>query len=213
MIDGQVIQPEITENYKEYLTFMQKLSEEGILDPEWATSSSAIMREKLADHRHGIFSGFWHFKSGLEFPPGVMDPFIAIAPPLKEDGTQSTFTYPTTNRHYIAIPYTTENVEDLLAFFDGCCRRKEPDLSDLGIEDVHYKIENGEIKLTDVEPHGIHWAFSLVKHGQLNDDVLGIHGAEVRSGSNGQPDVATEVGVVDPIAAALPYSRSFLTMT
>lgn len=205
VIDGQVIQPEITENYKEYLTFMQKLSEEGILDPEWATSSSAIMREKLADHRHGIFSGFWHFKSGLEFPPGVMDPFIAIAPPLKEDGTQSTFTYPTTNRHYIAIPYTTENVEDLLAFFDWVLSPEGTRFVYLGIEDVHYTIENGEIKLTDVEPHGIHWAFSLVKHGQLNDDVLEYMGLKYDQEVLDNLMLSTEVGVVDPIAASLPY--------
>jgi putative aldouronate transport system substrate-binding protein len=205
VIDGKVTPPEITENYKSYLTFMHKLTAEGILDPEWATSNTAIMLEKLADHRHGIFSGFWHFKSGLEFPPGVMDPFIAIAPPKRPDGSATSFTYSSTNRHYIAIPQSTKNIEDLLAFFDWALSPEGTKFSYLGIEGVHYTEKDGKIELTDVLPHGIHWAFSLVKHGMLTEEVMDYMRLKYDQEVIDNLMMASETGIVDKIAATLPY--------
>lgn len=205
IIDGQVTPPEITDNYKEYLKYMARLTKEGILDPEWATAAGSIFQQMVNKGKYGAFSGFWHFKSGKEFGPNVMDPYIAIAPPLHPDGSPTKFTYTTTNRHYIAIPKTTKNIDHLLGFFDWALSDEGTKFTYLGVEDIHYKTDNGKIALTDKRPHGIHWAFSLVKHGQLNDEVLGYLKYQFSEDVVENLSLSTQSGTIDKLAASLPY--------
>lgn len=205
VVNNQLIPPEISNEYREYLTFMNRLIQEKILDPEWPTITSTVFREKVNTGKYGMFNGFWHFKTGREFAPGVMDNYIAIEPPLKKDGTPSYFTYATTNRHYIAIPKTTKNVEQLLRFFDWVVSDEGTRFVYLGIEGVHYTMNNGKPQLTSNAKHPIHWAFSLVKQGNLDDKVKEYLKFEYSDEVLGYLELANRIGRLDKIAASLPY--------
>lgn len=206
IIDGQVIPPAITDEYKEYLKFMNKLVQNKIFDPEWTTSNSSIFREKINTLQHGMFNGFWHFATNREFAPGTFDDFMAINPPVRADGSPTTFAYDSVNRHYIGITHTVQDVEGLLSFFDWVLSPEGTRYVYLGIENEHYTLTDQGVQLTDKELQPLHWAFSMIKHGQLNDDVKSF------LGTNHEPEIldnlylATDTGVLDEIAASLPYN-------
>lgn len=203
--DGELQPPEITEEYRSYLTFMNRLISENILDPEWPTITGAIFREKVNTLKYGMFNGFWHFQSGREFAPGVMDHYVAIDPPLMEDGSPSRFTFNTTNRHYIAIPSGTENIEALLTFFDWAASPEGTKYNFLGIENKHYTENNGVFEKTDTERAALHWAFSLIKHGQYTDEIRNYMRTEYSEEVINNLTLSNETGQLDTIAASLPY--------
>ncbi len=203
--DNELQPPEITEEYRDYLGFMNKLVSEKILDPEWPTITGAIFRQKINTGKYGMFNGFWHFASGKEFADGVMDNYIAVEPPLRQDGTPSTFTYNSTNRHYIAIPQGTKNVEALLKFLDWAVSPEGTRFNFLGIEGKHYTEAGGAFQKTSTERAALHWAFSLVKHGLLNDEVKAYMKTEYKDAVIDNLTLATSVGTLDKVAAALPY--------
>lgn len=206
VVDGEVLPPAITDEYKEYLKFMNKLVQNKILDPEWTTTSSSIFREKINTLRYGAFNGFWHFQTGREFAPGTFDHFVAINPPVRADGGQTTFAYDSVNRHYIGIPNSIKDVEGLLEFFDWVLSPEGTEYVYLGLEDRHYKRTDQGVELTDEGVQPLHWAFSMIKHGQLNDDVKMFLGTNHTEEILENLYLATDTGVLDEIAASLPYN-------
>jgi putative aldouronate transport system substrate-binding protein len=197
--------PEITNEYKKYLSFMNKLITEKILDPEWPTMTGTIFRQKINTGKYGMFNGFWHFKSGKEFAPGVMDPYVAIDLPLMENGKQAQFTYNSTNRHYIGIPKDTKNVDQLLKFFDWVLSEEGTKYVFMGIEGKHYTEKNGVFEKTQEERNSLHWAFSLVKHGQFNDNVKKYMRVDYTEDVINNLALSNKSGTLDKVAASLPY--------
>lgn len=204
-INNELLPPEISVEYRNYLTFMNKLVSEKILDPEWPTTTGAIFRQKINTGKYGMFNGFWHFASGKEFTNGIMDDYIAVELPLQQDGTPAKFTYNSTNRHYIAIPQETKDVESLLKFLDWAVSPEGTRFNFLGIEGKHYKETNGKYEKTADERASLHWAFSLVKHGLLNDEVKAYMQTEYTDPVIANLTLATKIGTLDKVAASLPY--------
>lgn len=60
-IDGKVRYTPITDNYKEYLTFMNKLYSEKLLDPETFSQADEQKKAKGQDNRLGAFTDFYSF--------------------------------------------------------------------------------------------------------------------------------------------------------
>ncbi|MCC2248651.1 extracellular solute-binding protein [Virgibacillus sp. AGTR] len=60
-VDGKVRYTPITENYKEYLTFMNKLYEEELLDPETFSQSDEQKKAKGQENRIGVFPDYFSF--------------------------------------------------------------------------------------------------------------------------------------------------------
>jgi putative aldouronate transport system substrate-binding protein len=203
--NNELLPPEITDEYKQYLGFMSKLISEKILDPEWPTMTGTIFRQKINTGKYGMFNGFWHFKSGKEFAPGVMDPYIAVELPTRLDGTSSKFTYSSTNRHYIAIPKETKNVEELLKFFDWVLSEEGTKYVFMGIEGKHYAEKNGLFEKTEAERNSLHWAFSLVKHGQFTDEVKKYMRLDYSENVIENLALSNNLGTLDKLAASLPY--------
>ncbi|NHN30172.1 extracellular solute-binding protein [Paenibacillus agricola] len=202
--DGKVTPPEITNEYKEYLKYLNKLVAEKILDPEFPTITSAIFQQKFKTLRYGVISGFWHYPSGLEIPKDVMDKYMAIELPAQKDGKPSVFTYPSLNRHYIAIPKSTKNIDRLMKFLDWAVSPEGMKFSMIGIPDVNYKETNGKIEAAkQLAP--IHWAFSLVRTGQLNDDIKKYIGVVYPPQAVDNLTMANKIGKLDTLRAALPY--------
>ncbi|MBD2843845.1 extracellular solute-binding protein [Paenibacillus sp. IB182496] len=202
---GELLPAEITPAYQQYLAFMNRLTAEGILDPEFPTTTGTIFRQKINTLKYGMFNGFWHFQSGKEFSPGVFDHFIAIAPPLRPDGSETVFTYNSTNRHYIAIPESTDNVEALLSFYDWAVSEEGTKYNFMGIEGVHWQetADGGYEKIG--ERNALHWAFSMIKHGLYTDEVKAYMKTEFGDDVIDNLTLASDTGTLDKIAASLPY--------
>jgi putative aldouronate transport system substrate-binding protein len=202
--DGKVTPPEITNEHKEYLKYLNKLVTEKILDPEFPTITTPIFQQKFKSLRYGVISGFWHYPSGLEIPKDVMDKYMAIELPAHKDGTPSVFTYPSLNRHYIAIPKTTKNIDRLMKFLDWAVSPEGMKFSLIGIPDVNYKETNGKIEvLKQLAP--IHWSFSLVRTGTLTDDVKKYIGVVYPQQAVDNLTTANKIGKLDTLRSALPY--------
>lgn len=60
-VDGEVRYAPITENYKGYLTFMNKLFDEGLLDPETFSQSNDQKKAKGQENRLGVFTDWYSF--------------------------------------------------------------------------------------------------------------------------------------------------------
>lgn len=205
VVDGEVLPPEITDEYKEYLKFMNKLVQDKILEPEWSTTNSSVFREKIGTLKYGAFNGFWHFQTGREFSPGTFDHYIAITPPVGPNGEETIFNYDSVNRHYMGIPNSIENIEGLLEFYDWVLSSEGTEYTYLGLEDEHYKKTDQGFEQIE-EPQPLHWSFSMIKHGQLNDEVKNILEAMHPEDILENLYLATDTGVLDEIASALPYN-------
>ncbi|MYL40807.1 type 2 periplasmic-binding domain-containing protein [Virgibacillus salexigens] len=60
-VNGNVRYTPITENYKEYLTFMNKLYKEELLDPETFSQSDEQKKAKGQENRIGVFPDYYSF--------------------------------------------------------------------------------------------------------------------------------------------------------
>ncbi|WP_240415159.1 extracellular solute-binding protein [Paenibacillus periandrae] len=203
--DGKVTPSEITPEYKEFLRFMNKLVNEKILDPEFPTITTPIFQQKFKTLKYGIISGFWHYPSGLEIPKEVMSKYIAVPAPLQLDGKASSFVYPSLNRHYVAIPKTTKNIDQLMKFMDWAVSPEGMKYSFIGVPDFNYKEAGGKIELTANQLAPIHWAFSLVRTGQLTEDVKKYIGVVYPKEAVDNLEMATKIGKADVLRAALPF--------
>lgn len=202
--DGKVTPPEITPEYKQFLKFMNKLVADKILDPEFPTVTSPIFQQKFKSLKYGVISGFWHYPSGLEIPKEVIDKYIAVELPLRPDGQAASFSYPSLNRHYIAIPKTTKNIDQLMKFMDWAVSPEGMKFSFLGVPNFNYKETNGSIELAQ-QLAPIHWAFSLVRTGQLTEDVKRYIGVVYPKQAVSNLELAAKIGKPDLLRAALPY--------
>src|SRR5699024_9384403 len=61
-VDGNIRFAPMTENYKEYLTFMNKLYEEKLLDPETFSQSDDQFQAKGQENRIGIFNAYYSYQ-------------------------------------------------------------------------------------------------------------------------------------------------------
>jgi putative aldouronate transport system substrate-binding protein len=202
--NGKVTPPEITPEYKDFLKFMNKLVNEKILDPEFPTITSPIFQQKFKSLRYGVISGFWHYPSGLEIPKDVMDQYIAVELPLQRDGKPSSFSYPSLNRHYVAIPKTTKNIDQLMKFLDWAVSPEGMKFSFLGVPNYNYKESGGKIELAE-QLAPIHWSFSLVRTGRLTDDIKKYIGVVYPKEAVDNLDLAVKIGKPDMLRAALSY--------
>lgn len=205
VVDGKVTPPEITDGYRSYLEFVARLVEEGIADPEFPTFTTPIYLQKLSSGSYGMTTGFWHFARGTEVDADTISEFISIPPPLRPDGSQSTLSYEGTNRHFVVVPNTTPNLDRLMDFLDWGVGPEGTKFTYLGIPGVHYEEQAGGTIVATDEPAPLHWAFSLVKQGQLTEEVQGYLSLKFNEASITNLGIANEYGVVDPIATALPF--------
>lgn len=204
-VNGELLPSELTENYREYLRFMNRLHEDKLIDPEWPTTTGAIFRQKVATGKYGVFNNFWHFAGSVEIPEEVMSQYVVLKLPLSPDGNDSKFTYNTNNRHYIAIPEGAPNIEQLLTVMDWAVSEEGTKYHYMGIPEVHWTEQNGEYVRGEEEKAALHWSFSMVKHGQLSEDVQKYMKIDTSPDVIAHLNLATEIGQLDPISAALPF--------
>lgn len=207
VIDGVVTPPVITENYKEYLKFMNKLVDEKIMDPEFPTTIVSVFMDKLKTYKYGMTSYFWHANQLPEYDQGkVHENWLAIDLPQKADGTPAKFYYDSINRNYVGIPTSSKKVDSLMKIYDWVC---SPDEGErwlyLGVEGDEYQIDDaGNIEVLQ-QRNSLHWMFTMVSPGILNDNVRKYNELVYPKETVERLDIAAKNGELDELAASLPY--------
>ncbi len=139
------VQPEA----KEYLTYMNKLYKEGLLDPEFPVNKAGNIQEKLVAGRAAMAVVGWadalpidrSFKE--KNPKGELG---YIAPPKGPRGW-GIANHSSPLRTTLIIPAQSKNKKEAMQFLDLMTRPDIYNFVSFGIEGKHYVREKGEIKL------------------------------------------------------------------
>lgn len=145
--DGKIVDARLLPEYKEYLTFMNKLYSEGLLDADMPMNTGTKHLEKCASGRVGFYTGGTDQARDLLISKrqgGQDGTYYQIIPPLKDS----------TGRQRAAsleglfgigmIPKGSETADDVLNFMNVYLSDDVFESIIHGQENVDYKIEDGE---------------------------------------------------------------------
>lgn len=146
-VDGEVLPHYILPEYKEWLIFMNKLYSEGILDPNFIVDDPSTLWDKVTNQNAGSFMWFWGLTEYQSMGYDRTD-FVAMKPPVKEDGSDGSYIYTSPNRHMMAITSSAKDPELLLKFWDWAASVEGGIFTFAGLEGKDYDVEsNGTIIL------------------------------------------------------------------
>ncbi|MGP4039284.1 extracellular solute-binding protein [Gracilibacillus sp. D59] len=141
-VDGEARYAPMTENYKEYLTYMNKLYEEELLDPETFSQADEQKKAKGQENRLGLFPDWFSFFTTGETEEEAMNnpmfhPLTSnVSPEIVLPGS------PGISRGAFAITKNNEHPEASMRWIDYLYSREGRDFFDQGPEG--YLWEEGE---------------------------------------------------------------------
>lgn len=138
----------MTKDYEDYILYMRKLLNEGLLDPEAYTQTDVIAKEKLAQGRLAVipnqFPGLWTelVKAGLQ------DKYVPLGPLNDFSGDPNRTEVNVTGSNLIAIPKTAskEKLDAAMRVLDYLSSDEGFLLANYGIEGVHYEMKDGKVQ-------------------------------------------------------------------
>lgn len=133
-MDGEVMYSPIEPGYKEYLTFMNKLYEEKLLDPETFTQSSEQKASKGQNNRLGMFTDYYsYFTTGDKEEDALDDPMFH---PLTSSVTDEPLAplNPGISRGTFAITKNNPNPEATIRWVDHFYSKKGSEFLNIGKE-------------------------------------------------------------------------------
>jgi len=153
-INGKVHYGSYDPQYKEVLTYLNRLYREGLLDPNFAvtdepTAHSAIMGGTSAL----IFSAVTRIQvmsAAMNFAPDFT--LVALPSMARVKGEIPMHSYadnPATNGQCVFVPSTSRQVENVLKFFNYAFTEKGHRVANFGIEGLTYNMVNGREVYTD----------------------------------------------------------------
>lgn len=147
--DGDIADMRLRPEYKDYLTFMNKLYSEKILDPDMPVNTGSKLLEKCASGRVGFYAGGTDQARDLliakrkENQDGTY--FKAMGPLKDQNGGQRSRSLEGLFAISI-IPASSEKAEDVLKYMDNYLSPEVFESIIHGVKDVDYTEENGERK-------------------------------------------------------------------
>ena len=132
------------------LEYLAKLYAEGLLDPDYAVASSGQWQEKLAAGRSSFFFDNPSFAANFNLALADTDAAMKFAPmniPAMADGTQRGLFYMKHDLGATTIAANSSNIEACMRLMDFLYSEEGCDLTNFGVEGVHYDIVDGEYVL------------------------------------------------------------------
>lgn len=143
--DGKITHLVENPKVKDYLTFMKKLYDEKLIDPEWSINQSNKVIENFTGGKAAMMANGYYNAPTIttaltkNFPNGK----ISILPPLKGDNGKTAAIGSTGISWYTVIPKWAENKEETVKYLDLKLDKEIFKTSAIGEEGVHHKVENG----------------------------------------------------------------------
>ncbi|MNH89255.1 Lipoprotein LipO precursor [compost metagenome] len=197
---------------KQYLAFMKKLYDEKLLDAEWAINQSNKLIENFSSGKAAMMENGYHNSATItnalvkNFPTAKM----AQLPYMKGDNGKTQVLGSGSIAYYTVIPKWAENKEEVMKYLDMKLDKEIHKGASIGIEGVHYKVENGNylpilpkfndeynnasgfLTGTDEKNYPIYWQARVRKDPILTESFM-------KNQENAKGNV-----VVDPLAFAPP---------
>lgn len=145
--DGKIVDARLLPEYKEYLTFMNKLYTEGLLDADMPVNTGTKHLEKCASGRVGFYTGGTDQARDLlisKRQSGEDGTYYQIIPPLKDSSGKQRAKSLEGLFGIGMIPKGSETVDDVLNFMNTYLSDDVFESIIHGQEGVDYKIENDE---------------------------------------------------------------------
>ncbi|MHA0856820.1 extracellular solute-binding protein [Paenibacillus sp. CMAA1364] len=139
--DGKLIHRLEGPGMKDYLTFMNKLYAEGLMDPEWPVNKMETIQQKFSTGKAGIMTYGWGIAPAVTEALKKNDAKaeITLITSLKgKDGEIGNWTQGGGVSWYIAIPKSSKNKEEAMKYMN---MKVEPELFKelaIGTEGVHF---------------------------------------------------------------------------
>lgn len=150
--DGKIVDTRTLPEFKEYLTFMNQLYEEGLLDQDFPINTGANLHEKVAAGKVGFYCGWVDDAKDLliaKHEAGEDGRYMEAFEPLEgPDGSKKT----ASDKGLFGIgmiPSSSPNVEDVLSYIDAYLEPETFESIIHGEEGVDYVIEDGVKVPTD----------------------------------------------------------------
>lgn len=144
------------DRYRSFLTYMNKLYTEKLLDPDFATSNKAIWMENLTSGKSFFFCDNGSFTTDInlvttaENPEAKFVPMTTLANPF--GGRRNQFfegvgyISPFRNDVWV-INSESEHIDEALRFMDYLYSEEGAMLCSYGIEGEHYTVKDGKVEL------------------------------------------------------------------
>lgn len=206
-IDGELLPFYLTEEYKEFLKWMNKLYADGILDVEYITNTSQQFWEKATSGKVGFWTAFWSIQNytGLG---GVRENLIAVKPALRADGTQAGNRYIAPNRHYIVVTNDCENPQAVIDIMDWAHSEEGGVFVHAGLEGWDYDMVDGEVVVRD-DRRGKNWAWRFITLGvqktNIDESLTPIMAQTWGEDGLEALDMSAELGFYDDVVMTAPY--------
>jgi putative aldouronate transport system substrate-binding protein len=148
--NGEVKYHFITDEFKEAITFLNRLYKNELLDNEFSTMTSTKLRTKIANQQVCAFVGYAHGNPGLQ-EGGIKDDYFQYLPVLENfNGNRVWVGAVGMGGWPIGITKDCKYPEVAFKWIDECLFNKENyDMFTLGIEGVNYDMVDGKYTETD----------------------------------------------------------------
>lgn len=149
--DGKLVYSYVEPEAKEYLAYMKKLYEEGLLDKEFPVNKSANVQEKMVAGQAAMSVVGWSAALPIDSsfkeknPDGELG---YIAPPVGPRG-ESGFNRHAPVRVYLLIPAQSKHIKEAVEFLDFMSREDIYTYVSFGEEGKHFERRDGEVFLLD----------------------------------------------------------------
>jgi len=164
--DGRLEPEFMFPEYMETMKFFRKLHQEGLINRDFPVTAKADQQDLLTTGRAGVYIGSMGDVHSLQLLAEQGDPSAALDVQNRIAGPKGERVWATPGFGTLVLfpksaVKTEEELMRVLAFFD---RLMTPELANLlrwGVEDVHYRVENGKavpfddvgLKYKDVKPY------------------------------------------------------------
>jgi putative aldouronate transport system substrate-binding protein len=144
-VDGQLL-PRIKQPAMvEYITFMKKLYDEGLVDKDWSINKTAQAQEKFIGGKAAMISGNWNDASSMNgaFTTNIPGGKMGYMLPLKGADGQAGVEVSDKLLWVHAIPKSSKNAEEAIKFMDSKLQMDNFTFLTLGEKGVTFNEENG----------------------------------------------------------------------
>lgn len=151
--DGKWIPSMISQPEKDKLEFYAKLYQEGLLDSEYITTTWDVFEQRFYEGTVGLVAGtqggvIQIYNDKMVAKNGEQAELIVL-PPAKGVGQAYLSVDTTKESRGFAIPVDSEAKDAAFAILEYMASPQGRMLDKMGIEGVHYNIEDGKIAITD----------------------------------------------------------------
>ncbi|MHA6483466.1 extracellular solute-binding protein [Paenibacillus sp. strain BS8-2] len=144
-VDGQLLPRALDPSYKDYLTYMSNLFNQGLLDKEFAINQAVTVQEKFTSGRVGVIAVNWASVPKLSdaLVRNIADAKMVYMPTLKGPNGEFGLPEPSGFDRLTFIPKASKNPEDAIKWINAKLDKDVFREVTIGQENVHYTFKDG----------------------------------------------------------------------